>query len=410
MICLAGIRLAVHSYTKTMTSFTARTLILLGLPAAMLAANFNGTWDATILSGTEHVPFRMEVTESPAKVCFFEDTQPVCSTSARIEEGKLVARWDFLNTELHLESKDGGLTGGYHNVTSTRESAVEAHPHQPAPKAATAPAKIAGEWEAHATTPRVVSWQFLVEQTGSDIKGTILRVDGDDGTLVGRIDGKHFSMSHFSGDRPVLIDGDVMDDGTLELRMGRSKLMALRPADARARNLPKPDDPETWARAKNPSEPFHFRLPDLNGRMYTEDNFRGKPFIVTITGSWCPNCRDEAPFMQELYQRYHAKGLEIAAFCFERAGDTDHAQLKAFLRKYGITYTALLGPEPSAEGLQATVPQIEHLSAYPSAIYVGRNGLVRSVHTGFPSAGSGPELTRTKAEIRKLVESMIAEK
>jgi len=393
-----------------MTSFLARTLAVLALPAAALAAGFNGTWDATILSGADHIPFRMEVTESPARVCFFEDIQPVCSTSARIEEGKLVARWDFLNTELHLEAKDGGLTGGYHPTGSQRESAIEAHAHQAAPKPSAPPAKIAGEWEAHATAPREIAWQFLVEQTGSDIKGTILRVDGDDGTLVGRIDGKHFSMSHFSGDRAVLIEGDVQDDGTLNLRMGRTTLTALRPAAARARNLKLPDDPATWARAKNPSEPFHFRLPDLDGKVYTEDNFRGKPLIVTITGSWCPNCRDEAPFLEELYKSYHSKGLEIASFCFERAGDTEHAQLRAFLRKFGITYHALLAPEPSADALAATVPQIEHLSAYPSSIYIGRDGLVRSVHTGFPSAGSGEELTRTKDEVRKLVEKMIAEK
>jgi thiol-disulfide isomerase/thioredoxin len=392
-----------------MTRSLAGTLALLALPAVLPAANFSGTWDAAILSGGDHVPFRMQVAESPAKVCFFEDTQPVCSTSAQMAEGKLVARWDFLNTELTLEAKDGSLAGIYRGIGSQRGSPVEAHPHQPPPKPAAPPAKIAGQWEAHATAPREVAWQFLVEQSGADIKGTILRVDGDDGTLVGRIDGKHFSMSHFSGDRAVLIEGDVMDDGTLELRLGRTKLTALRPAAARGRNLKLPDDPATFARVKNPSEPFHFKLPDLNGKVFTEDNFRGKPLIVTITGSWCPNCRDEAPFMEELYQRYHSKGLEIAAFCFERADETDHAQLRAFLRKFGITYTALLAPEPSGNALEATVPQIEHLSAYPSTIYVGKNGLVRSVHTGFPSAGSGEELTRTKDEIRKLVERMLAE-
>ena len=46
------------------------------------------------------------------------------------------------------------------------------------------------------------------------------------------------------------------------------------------------------------------------------------------------------------------------------------------------------------------MPQIENLAAYPTTIYVGKDGKVRSVHTGFPSSGSGEELARVKEEIR----------
>jgi hypothetical protein len=60
-------------------------------------------------------------------------------------------------------------------------------------------------------------------------------------------------------------------------------------------------------------------------------------------------------------------------------------------------------------GLNTQVPQIENLTAYPSSIYIGRDGRVRSVHTGFPGPGSGDELTRVKKEIRDLVERMLAE-
>jgi thiol-disulfide isomerase/thioredoxin len=145
----------------------------------------------------------------------------------------------------------------------------------------------------------------------------------------------------------------------------------------------------------------------MNGRMYTEADFKGKLLVVTITGSWCPNCRDEAPFLAELYERYHAKGLEIAAFCFEDASDTEHVQLRAFVRKFAMQYPTLLAGEPSQ--LKDKVPQIENLTAFPSSIYIGRDGRVRTVHTGFPGLGSGEELARVKKEIRELVERMLAD-
>jgi thiol-disulfide isomerase/thioredoxin len=392
-----------------MRSARASALFLLASPALLPAGNFSGTWDANIFPAADPVAFKMEVTESPAKVCFFEDTQAVCSTSAKVTDGKLVAAWDFLRTDLRLESSADGLTGVYHLYRSDRDMKVEARKHQAPSASATRSAKLNGEWEARAIErPDAATWQLLLRQTGADIKGTILRVDGDDGTLVGRVTGKHVSISHFSGDRPVTLSGDLMPDGSLDLKLGAVKLLALRPAEARARKWAPPLDAASYAHAKNPNEPFHFRFADLSGRSYTETDFGGKVLIATITGSWCPNCRDEAPFLAELYERYHAKGLEIAAFCFEESSDApEHRQLRAFIQKFAVQYPMLLAGEPAQ--LNERVPQIENLSKFPSAIYVGRDGLVHAVHTGFPSRGSGTELENVKKEIRELVEKMLAE-
>lgn len=386
----------------------ARAIFVLAATVPVFAANFNGTWDATILPGTDPVPFKMEITESPAKVCFFEDAQPVCSTSAKLENAKLVAQWDFYKTDLRLEQSGGELTGVYHLYRSNRDMNVRARAHRPPGAPAAPPAKLDGEWEARAGgRAEAATWQLLLRQSGADIKGTILRVDGDTGTMVGRVDGKHFAISHFSGDRPGAIEGDLKPDGSLEVKDGPLNLIAWRPAEARARDLPPPLDPATHAHVRNPEEPFHFQFADLSGRVYSEADFQHKPLIVTITGSWCPNCRDEAPFLAELYERYHGKGLEIAALCFEEAADTEHAQLRAFIRKYAMQYPALLAGEPST--LKEQVPQIENLTAFPSSIYIGRDGRVRMVHTGFPGPGSGDELARVKKEIRELVERMLVE-
>ena len=37
--------------------------------------------------------------------------------------------------------------------------------------------------------------------------------------------------------------------------------------------------------------------------------FAGKPLIVDIFGTWCPNCHDEAPVLEKLYQKYKDQGL-----------------------------------------------------------------------------------------------------
>ena len=388
----------------------AISLCLLSISA--VAGDFDGLWDATILSDGVKVPFRLQISD---KVCFFEDQQPICSTSLQIQNGKLTAHWDFLHRDVSLSSTKNGLTGEFLNLRTKGVNAIEATRHVPPPASAAKSAKFDGEWEVSGPdTPEYralpamykATWQLLLKQSGADLKGTILRVDGDDGTLTGRIDGTHFVISHFSGDRPELLEGTLLPDGTLDLKEGKVKLIGLRPAMARARHLPQPLNPDTFAKAKT-TAPFQFKFPDLTGHVYTADDFAGKPVILSIMGSWCPNCRDEAPFLGELYQRYHASGLQVVGLAFEYSEDPEYVQLRAYIRKFGIQYPVLVAGEPLT--MKTTFPQLDNVQAFPTAIYIGKDGRVRRVHTGFPGVGSGAEQARVKAEIRKLVEGMMGE-
>jgi len=96
-------------------------------------------------------------------------------------------------------------------------------------------------------------------------------------------------------------------------------LQLLRPASARAQGLAAPTDPFHHTGVKDPSAPLNFSFPDLDGRTVSlsDERFRGKVVVVAISGSWCPNCHDEAQYLVELYAKYHDKGLEIVALDFE---------------------------------------------------------------------------------------------
>jgi hypothetical protein len=50
-----------------------------------------------------------------------------------------------------------------------------------------------------------------------------------------------------------------------------------------------------------------------------------------------------------------------------------------------------------------------NFGAYPTTIYLGRDGRVRSVHAGFASPATGEEYVRLKSEIQALVERLLAE-
>jgi hypothetical protein len=47
--------------------------------------------------------------------------------------------------------------------------------------------------------------------------------------------------------------------------------------------------------------------------------------------------------------------------------------------------------------------------AYPTTIFIGRDGLVKRIHTGFEGKATGERHTRLKAEYVELIETLLAE-
>jgi thiol-disulfide isomerase/thioredoxin len=253
---------------------------------------------------------------------------------------------------------------------------------------------------------------MFVRQDGAQVSASILRVDGDTGQLDGGYRAGKFVLSHFSGARPLLLELTLGSDGRLSiLENGKTPYTALRSAAARAQHLPAPADPARWTSVKDPLQPLRFQGSDLSGHAVTESDrrFKGKVLLVNVMGSWCPNCHDEAPFLEALYRKYRSRGLEIVALSFEDEDQLrDPQRLRAFIKAYGITYPVLLGGEPSELG--AKLPQAVHLTTWPATFFVGRDGLVRGAHAGFAGKATGSAHEQLKTEIENTVSALLKER
>ncbi len=176
--------------------------------------------------------------------------------------------------------------------------------------------------------------------------GAIERLDGDSGTLTGTITDRKLVMSHFSGIRPSVLSGEVMPDGSLKLLFNEKQEMTGLRVDAATASGVKPIDPTQYTKVKNPDEPFPFAFPDVEGKPVsnTDDRFKGKVVLVNITGSWCPNCNDDAPVLDALYKKYKAQGLEVVGLSFESGDiDYDRDRVKEFIRRNHVaTYPILI--------------------------------------------------------------------
>ena len=386
---------------------------LFSIAPAALAQSVTGVWDATVKVNGVEIPFRIEFAGEGSNVrgWFFNGDEKVPSTGGRFENGSLVLNFDGYASKLEATLKDGNLEGTY-GRDERRAYPFHAKRFSPPPPSTEKTPSIAGLWDIEVNSPKGESaWHFIVRQSGPEVSAAILRIDGDTGLLTGTYRNGKFVLSHFEGARPLLLEVTPAKDGTLEIvQNGKTKWTAVRSAEARAKGLPEPNDPMHHTSVKDPSEPFHFHFPDLNGRLVsdTDARFRGKVVIVAISGSWCPNCHDEAPFLTELYRKYHKLGLEVVALTFEEPEQQkDLSRLHTFMKQYSIEYPVLLGGEPSE--VNAKLPQAVNLNAWPTTFFLGRDGCVKSVHVGFAAPATGDFHNHMKEEITTVVERLLAE-
>ena len=393
-------------------------VLLLGttlLAAPPDAESLVGRWDAIVVANDVEVPFpfEIEVEGRSVKGSFFNGERRITSTKGELAGDVLTLWFAQYATTLETKLKDGKLEGEYVRTRGAYPFRASRSSGQPvAATAAKDVPSIDGTWITSANSRKgEEAWRFIARQTGPSVEATILRVDGDTGTLTGSFHDGRFVLSHFSGARPLLLEVTPQEDGTLLLELNKkTELRAARAETAAAAAIGAPTDSGRHTRVKDPSEPFRFSFPDLEGRIVsnTDEKFQGKVVLVNISGSWCPNCHDEAPFLVSLYRKYRAHGFEIVSLSFEQAAQLENpTRLRAFIAEYGIGYTVLLPGEPKE--LADKVPQAVNLNAFPTTFILGRNGRVRAIHAGFPSPGSGRFYEEAEREITEHVERLLAE-
>jgi thiol-disulfide isomerase/thioredoxin len=117
---------------------------------------------------------------------------------------------------------------------------------------------------------------------------------------------------------------------------------------------------------------FNFKLPTIDGKTVSLSDYAGKVLIVDICATWCPPCREEAPYFVALHKKYREKGFEIVGINYE---DVPEAKIKETIKKFvdaqGITY-------PCAIGDVATVKMVPDFQIYPTTLFFDRTGKVRA--------------------------------
>jgi thiol-disulfide isomerase/thioredoxin len=379
-------------------------------------ASASGVWTGTAQVNGHEVPFRLEISGSDNDVrgALVNGKERSAVSSGSYSDGHLILHFDYYANTLDAAVHDGVLTGTF--AGHIHSIPITAHLNGELPAAAANPPHIAGVWSVGVDngSKGERSWKLRVRQTGPNVDAVIERIDGDTGNLYGVWRDGVFAVSHFTAAGPSFAVLRPQAEGTLQLETaahggGVQTFTAHRVSPVHTVALENLDDPLHHTSLENPNEPLAFRFPDLSGKLVsnTDPEFAHKALIVSVGGSWCPNCQDEAPFLEALYRKYHSRGLEIVELSFEETSQLQNpARLRAVIQRYGITYPVLVAGTP--DQLDEKIPHVENLDCWPTTFFVGRDGLVKAIHTGYAGPATGVDNHDLEKETTTLVERLLA--
>ena len=251
----------------------------------------------------------------------------------------------------------------------------------------------------------------LLEQKGKRVTGTILTTMGDYRYFEGVLDGQELKLSAFSGSNPSLIKATVTDNihlsGEYVSAGGRTVLEAIKSDTAK---LP---DPYKLTYLKPGFDSFSFSFPDLNGNTVSlkDEKYKGKVVVVTVLGSWCPNCVDEAAFLAPWYKENKRRGVEIVGLAFERKDDIQFAKtrLNPFIKRFDIQYDILFGGISDKKVVAEKLPELNTFLAFPTTFFIDKKGKVRKVHTGYTGPATGKYYDEFMDEFNREVDVLVNE-
>ncbi len=373
------------------------------LPFNLMLIQPNGAdgWTALIQNGEETVQLQ-DVEFDNARMHISFPHYDAHITALKQDDGTYVGRW-FKTTGPDKQSElpfTATPNVEYRFPPSTRKA-----PDQ----------KLAYSWRVKFAKSDDDAVGLFSQEHDGTVTGTFVTSTGDYRYLAGDFDGKHLRLSTFDGAHAFLFSAILTTDGTLKgdfwSRDTWHETWTATPNDVQFALF----DPLMATKPRENIDLNTVKFPDLDGNLRSlgdDPAWAGKPRIIEISGSWCPNCHDAAKHLETLYQKHQGDGLVVISLMFEVTGNfkRDARQVRRFRDRHQLTYPLLVAGKADRERVADRVQLIEALKSYPTMIFVDRNDRVVAIYTGYMGPATGECHARQNELLTKLVTGLLAEK
>ena len=420
------------SYLSPLKFISMKPLIFSLLVFVALAFGLTGCGDAAgklsdgnwlgiiVFDSVDQVPFNFEVShDSTGKPVI-----TVINADERIEVTEIVEEGDTLEwrmpvfqSVIRVGYRSKGLMGWYHPKGIGQGapypfSAVNDQPLRYPHLTQKPGADLTGRWQITENPGQADQLTLIGEfqQEGSRLVGTILSPFGDYRYLEGVVSDRNVVFSGFDGSHAVSFSARIASDGSLaDGRFAGSAKWKSKWVAVRNDTIALPPQ-EAMVRLKPDAGAPDFVLNDLEGNPVSlaDERFRGKVVVVQASGTWCPNCMDEARLFGELYKEYGPRGLEVVSLFFESDNfEESAARIRRFSSHTDAGFTLLWAGKRGSHRRDSIFHMVEGRMAFPTTLYIDRKGTPRFVETGFSGPGTGKHYQKTVEETRQKLELLL---
>lgn len=243
------------------------------------------------------------------------------------------------------------------------------------------------------------------------IYGTFLTETGDYRFLSGKVyyeSGKtYMQIGCFDGTHAFLFKARLTSDSTLEGNF-YSGMHHTEPFIARRGLEASLRDPGSIIKVIHPELPVQFAYYSTEGTYISSKQLLGKPAVIQLMGSWCPNCMDESKSLEKFRKRF-GTDIHFIALAFEKTTDTAAARprLERFRTKLGCHYPFLLTGLTGKDAASKLFPMLSGIEAFPTTIYMDANGKVIYTTSGYNGPATGSAHTDWELHTERLLKSLL---
>lgn len=142
-----------------------------------------------------------------------------------------------------------------------------------------------------------------------------------------------------------------------------------------------------------PKEAGDFTLPSLStDEPVSLRDHRGDVIYLSFWASWCIPCRQEMPYLEQLWQRHRGAGLQVIGINVEE----DAAAARQFAKEHGLTF-------PLVRDGDRAVSTLYRVPGFPTHYIVDRRGKIRFSGLGFNLA----DVAAISQEVETLLQESI---
>jgi len=243
-----------------------------------------------------------------------------------------------------------------------------------------------------------------------EVRGTFLTTLGDYRYLAGTARGRELALSCFDGAHAFLFRAVLGDDGELagDFWSGATWHQTWTATRDPAAALP---DPFTLSRVVPGVRLAEVAVLGLDGSERRIGPDLGTATVVSLFGTWCPNCGDAAALLRALRDTYGARGLKVLGLAFEPGDDMEakRERVADYARARDANWPIFLCGTPDKAAARAAFPVLDVIHAYPTTLFVDRDGEVRAVYSGFSGPATGAAHTELERTFRAQIERLLAE-